>query len=522
MNEFYHWADQVANRITKQVGEKEIYTLSAGITPSGVVHIGNFRELITVDFIKRALIKIGKKVRFIFSWDDYDALRKIPPNLPNRDLLEKYLGKPIVLTPDPFEKETSYARHHEVNMEKSITKVGIFPEFIYQADRYRNAEYAKEIIKAIENRKTIVEILNQYRKEPLSDKWLPVSVFCEKCHSNKTKEIVYKDNGNLFYECLMCSDKKTLNLYKTGAVKLLWRIDWPMRWFVEEVDFEPGGKDHSSLGGSFDTAKSIVSQVYGQKPPVYQMYDFVRIKGKGGKISSSSGDVITLEDVLEVYEPEIVRWIFASYKTNIEFAISFDLDVIKIYEDYDRVERKYFGVEKVANKQKEQIKRAYELAQVKETPHSLPFQASFRHLTNIIQINGFDREKIISCYISDFKSEQDEIKFRNRLDCGINWINKYAPAEFKFTINQEKINLREFNIDADYLDFIKHFKKLLNQNLKEEETSQRFYNLVKEKGLDLKEAFKCLYFCLISKPKGPKLIPFIYNIGVKRVISLLS
>ena len=78
-----HWADATAEKIIKIKGDKEIYTLASGITPSGVVHIGNFRELITVDFVKRALEKRNKKVRFVFSWDDYDAFRKVPQNIPS-------------------------------------------------------------------------------------------------------------------------------------------------------------------------------------------------------------------------------------------------------------------------------------------------------------------------------------------------------------------------------------------------------------------------------------------------------
>ena len=79
-----HWADITADRIIRQKGEKDQYVLASGITPSGVVHFGNFRETITVDLVARALRKRGKNVRFIFSWDDYDTFRKIPKNLPNK------------------------------------------------------------------------------------------------------------------------------------------------------------------------------------------------------------------------------------------------------------------------------------------------------------------------------------------------------------------------------------------------------------------------------------------------------
>ena len=85
-----HWADITADRIIKQRGDKDEYVLASGITPSGVVRFGNFREVITTELVARALRDRGKKVRFIFSWDDYDTFRKVPANLPNKEELEKY------------------------------------------------------------------------------------------------------------------------------------------------------------------------------------------------------------------------------------------------------------------------------------------------------------------------------------------------------------------------------------------------------------------------------------------------
>ncbi|MEK6939095.1 MAG: lysine--tRNA ligase, partial [Nanoarchaeota archaeon] len=82
-----HWTDVAADKITREKGNKKTYTVAAGITPSGTVHIGNFREIITVDLVRRALEKRGKKVRFIYSWDDFDVFRKVPANMPKPELL---------------------------------------------------------------------------------------------------------------------------------------------------------------------------------------------------------------------------------------------------------------------------------------------------------------------------------------------------------------------------------------------------------------------------------------------------
>src|SRR3990167_8445992 len=348
----YHWTDIAAENIIREKGDKKKYTVAAGITPSGTVHIGNFREIITVDLVKRALEKRGKKVRFIYSWDDYDVFRKIPKNMPKQDLLNKYLRKPIVDTPDPFDCHKSYAEHHEKEFEKSLPVVGIKPEFIYQSKKYRNCDYAENIKTALQKRKEIAKILNKYREEPLEKDWYPASIFCGKCNNDNTKIIDYDNNYKVMYKCNSCNFEESFDIRKKGIIKLLWRICWPMRWFYEKVDFEPGGKDHSTVGGSFDTGKEIVKQLWNTDAPTYIMYDFITVKGMGGKMSSSSGNVITLKDVLEIYEPEVARYIFAGTRPNREFAISFDADVLALYEDFDKAERVYFGVEKLQDEKK--------------------------------------------------------------------------------------------------------------------------------------------------------------------------
>ena len=157
-----HWADQTADKIIRERGDLDVYTCASGITPSGTVHIGNFREIISVDLVVRALRSRGKKVRFIYSWDDYDVFRKVPVNMPNQEILEKHLRFPITMVPDPFGRDASYARHHEVDVESMLPKVGIHPEFLYQSERYRAGTYAEGMKTALENRDKLKDILNRY------------------------------------------------------------------------------------------------------------------------------------------------------------------------------------------------------------------------------------------------------------------------------------------------------------------------------------------------------------------------
>lgn len=515
-----HWADMTADRIIKQLGDKDSYTLASGITPSGTVHFGNFREVITVDFVARALRKRGKNVRFIFSWDDYDTFRKIPKNMPKQDELEKFMFQPIVDTPDPYEKRESYAALHEKNFEEQLEKVGIVVEPLYQATKYRAGVYAEGIKRALDKTEDIKRILNQYRKEPLAADWLPVSVYCEKCNTDNKITNKTWNGESLSYECENCGNKGSEVLNETSRLKLPWRVDWPMRWAHEKVDFEPGGKDHSSQGGSFSTAKEIV-QLFDWKAPIYLQYDFVSIKGGGGKMSSSSGDVVTVNDVLNVYEPEMVRWIFASYKSNVDFAVSFDLDAIKTYEDFDRQERLAYGVEEGNEKKVSMAKRVYELSQVGDLPNEMPFQPSFRHLTNVLQIHDGNLDKAREYYKDEIKNERDERRFTQRSQCALFWLKNYAPEDFKFAINREAPPVE---LDDKGKAYLTEVAAGLGENTFNDDSAlhEYLYEVMHKHELKPMDIFPLCYNILISKPKGPKLAGFMRTIGLEKVQELFK
>jgi lysyl-tRNA synthetase class 1 len=515
--ELLHWADQAARKIIAEKGDKGSYVIAAGITPSGTIHIGNFREIITVDLIKRALESLGKKVRFLYSWDDYDVFRKVPVNMPEQDFLKKFLRMPITDVPDTAGCHKSYAQHNEMPVEESLPAVGIKPEFIYQFKKYKNCDYADSIKKALQNSEKIKEILDKFRKEPLKKGWLPIFVFCDKCKKDTTEITNYDGDYGISYKC-ECGFEETFDLRKKGIGKLPWRVDWPMRWAYEKVDFESGGKDHFASGGSFETGKGVINDVYGKKEPTSIRYEWISVKG-GKQFSSSAGIVYTLQDVLAVYEPSIVRYLFAGSRPETEFAISFDLDVLKIYEDFDRVERIYFDKEEgVSDKEKIKQKRIYEMSAVK-IPKKMPFQPSFRHLTNFLQIHEMDIDSAMKEY--DLKTEEDKKRFKTRAQCCVNWLTHYAGENFKFKVQEEvpadlELSKEQKNALAMMIDVLK-------KDVKDDtELHEKIYGISQELGIKPAELFKAAYKVLINKEKGPRLANFILTLGKERVIKLFE
>jgi lysyl-tRNA synthetase class 1 len=264
------------------------------------------------------------------------------------------------------------------------------------------------------------------------------------------------------------------------------------------VDFEPGGIDHSVVGGSYTTAKEIAKEVFNFSPPYYQFYDWIRIKG-GKEVHSSAGNAINVAEVEEIYEPEVLRYIFAGTRPNRGFDISFDNDVIKIYEEYDELERKYY--EKLVD---EREKRIYEMSQIGKVAKKKPDKISFRHLATLIQagkIGGLNKET---------KIRAEKVK---------NWLDKYAGDDMKFDI-QSKIKIKLDKKQKQALNSLKELLELKDYN--EDELSIEIYNICKAVEIDAKEFFQGAYEILIGKTRGPRLASLIIAVGKEKVINLLN
>lgn len=518
-----HWADNSAQRVIDQFPNEEVYTVASGITPSGIVHIGNFREVITTELVRRALEKKGKKTKFIYSWDVYDAFRKVPKNVPSD--WEKYLRMSDGDVPDPWGCHGSYAKHFADPMEKDVLKLGFPVEFQYQDEFYKSGKYADEIKFLFENKSRAIELLNKHKNQnKLPDTWMPGYVYCSKCHKDTTKIVNYFGGYELEYSCL-CGNLEKIDFKKTPIVGLFWRVDWPMRWNFYGVTFEPGGKDHSTPGGSYDTGCDVIKHMFNREPPVYTAYNFVRMKGQGGKISSSSGNGVTVGDVLEVYTPEVLMFLFTGTRPNAEFDISFDLDAIKIYEDFDKLERTYYGLQEESNAKKlATLKRTYELSLVGKDlipQKNMPFQPSFRHLATVAQSNDFNFDKIKEVYAADLKTDFDSNRLKERLSCVKNWLADYAPEDMKFSINKTLSSDVVSNLSAKDKEVLKEVILALGKMDDATQLHNEFKTILDGQGMSAGEFFKLMYGILISKEKGPKLASFMIE-NKSKVLDLLN
>ncbi len=525
------WADKLADEVIRRKPDKEEYVCAAGISPSGSVHIGNFRDIATSYFVYRALLRKGKKAKLLFSWDEFDRLRKVPKNVSDHlgdNSFEKYIGYPYVDIPDPFGTDESYAAHFEREFMESVKKFGIEMEYRYQAKEYRSGRYAQYVIFALKNRKKIFDILDRHRtqdaEEGERDNYYPVSIFCPECHKDSTKIVSLSDDCTKAHYTCSCGHEGDFDFTKDFNCKLQWKVDWPMRWLAEGVDFEPGGKDHASKNGSYDTAKDISREVFGYQPPLFQGYEFIGIKGSVGKMSGSSGLNMTPEFLLKLYPPELILWLYA--KTEPLKAFDFCLS--------DEILRQYFEFFKMLSAYRdgtadENTKRIVEESLVRGRDLTPVPMSQLVDLGSVVDFNADMMEKLFEKIgtpykISDFAELFEKAKF---------WLKTCSPeSEYKIlgkrnwpywrTMNESEREcvrqLKAYLSEGDYtLDSLQSELYAIPKRVYPDKVDDK--NALKEVQ---SKFFKDVYNLVLGRDKGPRLYLYLFAVEADRYLKLLD
>ncbi len=493
-----HWADVIAEDLLRR-GRK--HRIATGITPSGHIHVGNLREMLTADAVRRALIDKGGEAELIYIADTFDPLRKRYPFLPEE--YERYIGMPLSEIPDPEGCHDSYAEHFLEPFLESLEILGI-PVVVKKADEmYKRGEYEEAIRTALQRRDDIARIIEEVTGRKLEEDWYPFMPLCEECGRINSAKVTGFDEKWIYYRC-KCGHEGRAS-YRGGG-KLTWRVDWAARWKILGITCEPFGKDHAAAGGSYDTGKRLAREIFGIEPPYPIPYEWINLKGVGA-MSSSKGIVIPVREFIEVLPPEIVRYIIIRVKPKKHI----DFDPANLLELVDEFEE---GLRKKD--------RAVELSMVGNVEYS---DVPFRHLVVVGQIAKWDLEKVLEI-LKRTGYEIDENVRRDverRIKYAKNWIEKFAPDRIKFEIAE--------NVDPSIFDemdrkFLSKFAEKLREDMKPEEIHNLVYEVAKELGIKPSKAFQAIYKAILGKNYGPRAGYFIKMLGIdwvkKRFIDVCS
>ncbi len=528
-----HWSEKLARQIISRKPDKEEYVCAAGISPSGSIHIGNFRDIATSYFVVKSLRKLGKKARLLFSWDEFDRMRKVPVNVAkiNSDM-EKFIGCPYVDVINPFidSDAKTYAEYFEKEFEESIVKFGIDMDYRHQAEMYRSGKYIDYVLLALKKRKEIFDILDSHRTQDATegerDAYFPVSLYCPVCGKDTTKITSLSDDCTIAeYEC-KCGHCGTFDFTKNFNCKLAWKIDWPMRWLYEGVDFEPGGKDHASANGSYDTAKDISRKIFGYEPPLFQGYEFIGISDNNlstGKMSGSSGLNLTPGTLLKLYEPEVLLWLYSKNEPLKAFNFCLDDGILRQYFEFDKM---LTDVRKgVAN---EATKEIMDLCKIEgREVHCVPMGLIVQ-LGSVVDFNVPMLEVVFEKIGTPYKYAE----FGDRLERAKFWLEKCSPENVNTLCSKrnwdyyETLNETERKEIADLHFYLAKGGYTLDELQTElYAIPARAHGLTKEdKALKPLQGkfFQNVYKLLIDKEKGPRLYLFLYAIEADKYLKLLD
>ena len=534
-----HWSEEIAQKIIERNPEKDTYVCAAGVSPSGSVHIGNFRDFATPYFVVKALQKKGKKAKLLVSWDEFDRCRKIPANVQavvGSDY-DKYIGCPYVDIPDPWGCHESYAAHFEEEFLKGIAPFGMELDCRYQAEMYRSGKYTKDIIEAIQKRGEIFEILDSFKtkdttKSPEELKaehdaekavYSPVSIFCPECHTDFTKITAFSEDGTEADYTCRCGHSGHFNFLENFNCKLGWKVDWAMRWRYEQVDFEPGGKDHAAPTGSYSNSKIISKKIFGYDAPLFQGYEFIGIKGMTGKMSSSSGLNLTPDTLLKLYQPEVLLWLYAKTDPTKAFDICFDDGILRQYFEFDKMLTDCR--EGKANQITQDIMYNCHVngREIATVPMALLVQ-----LGSVVNFNVPMLETVFEKIGTPYK----EADFADRLMRAKFWLEQCAPDQ----VNRLRAT-RNFEVFETLDEKEKETVALLHTYIAKggytlDELNTELYAIPKKVyGTDMSDKelkgiqgtfFKNVYKLLIDKERGPRLYLFLYAIESERYVGLLD
>ncbi|ELY68488.1 lysine--tRNA ligase [Natrinema versiforme] len=529
------WADTVADRIEDRNPEEPI-VIKGGISPSGVPHLGNVNEIMRGYFVAEVLRDRGHEVRQVFTADDRDPLRGLPRTLCDLEgnlvdlgevdagALGRNLGAPYTDIPDPFGCCDSYGDHFATIIQDSADALDVPIELVSNTDCYESGEFEDVTRFVLEHRDRAREVLSKYQdKVDVNGEYVPFNPICEEC--GKITETVTSvdldgDTATVDYECTDmdagdqtidgCGHEGTATL-REG--KLPWRFEWPAQWQLLGVDFEPFGKDHAE--GSWPSGQDVARNVLEIEPPVPMVYEWFTLDGE--PFSSSAGNVILVSDVLELLEPEVLRYFFAKDPVK---ARDFSIERLdQLVDEFDRLEATYFGEVDASEDEQAFAERVYPF--VVEEPREERIRLPYTFAAVLGMTDDPDlREEIArrEGHIPEDAPEWAVEGALERVEQARNWARR-TGNEFDYELKRTEIPAHDF--DADTEAALAELADFIDAGHDPEDIQGEIYETARRHDVDVGDFFAAGYRLFFDEEQGPKLGPFLAKVDREFVVGRL-
>ena len=487
------------------IEKKGKITLQTGYGPSGLPHIGTFGEVARTSMMVNVLNQISDFPTEIITFsDDMDGLRKIPDNVPNQKLLNDNLHKPLTQVPDPFEKFNSFGEHNNEMLKNFLDSFKFKYKFQSSTSLYKNGFFNPTLKIILENYEGIMNIIIPTLGKERQQTYSPFLPICpDTGHvleipileiDKEKSRIVFDNNG-----------KKLETSILDGNCKLQWKVDWAMRWYALDVDFEMYGKD---LIESAILSTKIINLI-GKKNPSGFAYELF-LDEKGEKISKSKGNGITIDQWLEYASPESLSlYMYQNpkrakklYKEIVPKAVDDYLDCIEKSKKQNELQLLMNPVWHVHNG---------------DVPQE-DMIMTFSMLLNLVETSNADNKELLWKFVKKYKqdiSEKNFPIFDGLVGYAIKYFNDVIKAQKKYKTpsDSEKLALQAL---------VKTLEKCTD-DMSPEDIQTLIYSTGKENGYaeNLRDWFKLIYEVIFGDENGPRMGFFISFFGVNETKELL-
>ena len=488
------------------IEKKGKITLQTGYGPSGLPHIGTFGEVARTSMMVNALKQLTDLPTEIITFsDDMDGLRKVPENIPNQELLFSNLHKPLTQVPDPFKKFNSFGEHNNEMLKNFLNRFNFEYNFQSSTDLYKKGFFNETLQIILENYEGIMSIilpsLGKERQKTYSP-FLPICLETGKVLEVPVAEIL-KDQSKIIFDN---EGKKIEVSILDGHCKLQWKVDWAMRWYALNIDFEMYGKDliESAI------LSSRIIKLIGKSNPSGFAYELF-LDEKGEKISKSKGNGITIDQWLEYASPESLS--LYMYQNPKRAKKLYKEIVPKTVDEYLEL------LEKAKNQNELQLLMNPVWHVHKGDIPKEGIIMSFSMLLNLVETSNADSKELLWKFVKKYKKnilEENYPIFDNLIGYAIKYFNDVIRLQKKYKKpnTQEKIAIEALIKTLDSC----------NDEMLPEDIQTLIYSTGKENGYskNLRDWFKLIYEVVFGDENGPRMGFFISFFGVNETKELIK
>jgi len=517
MNEFYDlaqnskaWPFREALKLLKRVQqtppEKGYVLFETGYGPSGLPHIGTFAEVARTTMVRNAFAKLSDMPTKLFCFsDDMDGLRKVPGNIPNREMVAEHLGKPLTRIPDPFGEFDSFGAHNNARLKQFLDTFGFEYDFVSSTECYTSGRFDEALLKILRNYELVINVILPTLGEERRKTYSPFLPICPK--TGVVLQVPLKgmdaEKGTITFED---SEGEDQTIPVTGGTcKLQWKVDWAMRWYSLEVDYEMCGKD------LIESVKlsSVICKLLGRRPPEDFIFELF-LDENGEKISKSKGNGITLEEWLRYASAESLS-LYLYQKPTSAKRLYFDV-IPKTVDEYYTFVGRFHGQDEAARLDNP----AWHIHGGKVPNIDVPI--SFSLLLNLVGTAQTHEKDMLWGFVGNYLSgatPENHPELDKLLDYAIKYYEDFvAPTKnMRVPTEQEKKALKELLEGLEGMD----------DDVDAEVIQTLIYDIGKNQNYEnLRDWFKALYEILLGQSQGPRMGTFIKIFGRREMCALIK